>query len=161
MEPKLTNNQKLAANRLGASLVLMSKGTPFFLAGEEMLRTKGGDHNSYTSSDAVNNIDWAALTPDSDAYVMMLYYRDLIALRKANPWLYNSKVTGEVLAGNAIAASYTEDGKLIGYLVANPGEAAMTVTLPEGTWTALWGPTGEFTGSLTVEGKTAVLLKLR
>ena len=161
VEPKLTDQQKLAANRLGASLVLMSKGTPFFLAGEEMLRTKGGDHNSYMSSDAVNNIDWDALTPDSDAYVMMGYYRDLIALRKANPWLYNSKVAGEVLAGNAIAASYTEDGKLIGYLVANPGETAMTVTLPEGTWTALWGTVGDFAGSLTVEGKTAVLLKLR
>ncbi len=156
VEPKLTNDQKLAANRLGASLILMSKGTPFFLAGEEMLRTKGGDHNSYNSSDAVNNIDWDALTTDSDAYAMMLYYKDLIALRKANPWLYNSAVAGEVLEGSAIAASFTEDGKLVGYLVANPNEAPMTVDLPEGTFEALWGATGDFTSSLTVEAKTAV-----
>ena len=161
VEPKLDNGQKLAANRLGASLILMSKGTPFFLAGEEMLRTKGGNHNSYNASDKVNNIDWDALTANSDAYAMMLYYRDLIALRKANPWLYNSTVAGEVLEGNAIAATYTEDGKLMGYLVANPGDKPMTVTLPEGTWTALWGTAGDFSGTLTVEGKTAVLLKLR
>ena len=161
VEPKLTNDQKLAANRLGASLILMSKGTPFFLAGEEMLRTKGGDHNSYNSSDAVNNIDWDALTTDSDAYAMMLYYKDLIALRKANPWLYNSAVAGEVLEGSAIAASFTEDGKLVGYLVANPNEAPMTVDLPEGTFEALWGATGDFTSSLTVEAKTAVLLKVK
>lgn len=161
VEPKLSNDQKLAANRLGASLVLMSKGTPFFLAGEEMLRTKNGDHNSYNSSDAVNNIDWDVLTLDSDAYAMMLYYKDLIALRKANPWLYNSAVAGEVLEGSAVAASFTEDGKLAGYLVANPSEAPMTVDLPEGAFEALWGAAGDFTGFLTVEGKTAVLLKVK
>ena len=161
VEPKLTVEQKLAMNRLGASLVLMSKGTPFFLAGEEMLRTKNGDHNSYNSSDTVNNIDWDALKPDSDAYAMMLYYRDLIALRKANPWLFNGTVAGEVLEGSAIAASFTEDGKLIGYLVANPNDAPMTANLPEGTWEALWGATGDFSGTLTVEGKAAVLLKVK
>ncbi len=161
VEPKLTVEQKLEMNRLGASLVLMSRGTPFFLAGEEMLRTKGGDHNSYKSSDAVNNIDWEALTMDSDAYGMVLTYQQLIALRKANPWLYDGAVTGEVLADGAIAASYSVDGKLVGYLVANPGDTPMTASLPEGTWAALWGATGDFTGTLTVTGKTAVLLKLK
>ena len=107
----------------------------------------------------MNNIDWEALTPDGDAYAMMLYYKDLIALRKANPWLYDGAVTGEVLEDNAIAASYTLDGQMVGYLVANPSEQPMTAALPEGEWTALWGATGDFTGTLTVEGKTAVLLK--
>ena len=161
VKPALTDEQKLAMNRLGASLVLMSRGTPFFLAGEEMLRTKGGNHNSYNASDAVNNIDWEALTPDSDAYAMMQYYRDLIALRKANPWLYDGAVAGAVLQGNAIAASYSVDGQLVGYLVANPDEKPMTVTLPEGQWAALWGASGDCAGTLTVEGKTAVLLKLK
>ena len=160
-DPKSTVEQRLEMNRLGASLVLMSKGTPFFLAGEEMLRTKGGNENSYNASDAVNNIDWDALTPDSDAYAMMLTYRQLIALRRANPWLYNSTVQGEVLEDSAIAASYTEDGKLIGYLVANPNDNPMTASLPEGEWTALWGATGDFADVITVEGKTAVLLKLK
>ncbi len=159
VSPALTKEQKLAMNRLGASLVLMGKGTPFMLAGEEMLRTKGGDHNSYNASDAVNNIDWDALTPDSDAYAMMLTYKQLIELRKANPWLYTGTVEGQVLEGNAIAAGYSEDGKLVGYLVANPGDAAITVTLPEGAWEALWGAEGDFAGTLTVEGKAAVLLK--
>ena len=158
-DPKATVEQRLAMNRLGASLVLLSKGTPFFLAGEEMLRTKGGNENSYNASDKVNNIDWDALTTDSDAYAMMLYYRDLIALRKANPWLYTGTVAGEVLEGNAIAASYSVDGQLVGYLVANPDDKPMTVTLPEGAWEALWGTTGDAAGTLTVEGKTAVLLK--
>ena len=160
-DPKTTDAQRLEMNRLGASLVLFSKGTPFFLAGEEMLRTKGGNENSYNASDAVNNIDWEALTEGSDAYNMMLTYRELIALRKANPWLYNSDVIGELLEGNAIAATYTEDGKVVGYLVANPADAPMTVTLPAGDWTALWGADGDFTGTLTVPAKTAVLLKTK
>ena len=42
---------------------------------------------------------------DSDAYAMMLYYKDLIALRKANPWLYDGAVSGEVLEDSTIAAS--------------------------------------------------------
>ena len=144
---------------MGASLVLLSRGTPFMLAGEEMLRTKGGNHNSYNASDAVNNIDWESLTPDSDAYAMMLTYRQLIALRKANPWLYDGAVSGEVLEGSAIAASYAVDGELVGYLVANPGDAPLTAALPAGDWAVLWGATGDVAGSLTVEGKTAVLLK--
>ena len=159
VDPKATVEQRLAMNRLGASLVLLSKGTPFFLAGEEMLRTKGGNENSYNASDKVNNIDWDALTTDSDAYAMMLYYRDLIALRKTNPWLYTGTVAGEVLEDNAIAASYSMDGQLVGYLVANPDDKPMTVTLPEGAWEVLWGATGDAVGTLTVGGKTAVFLK--
>ena len=160
-DPKATVEQRLEMNRLGASLVLLSKGTPFFLAGEEMLRTKGGNGNSYNASDEVNNIDWESLTPGSDAYAMMLHYRDLIALRKANPWLYDGTVDGRVLEGSAIAASYSVDGQLVGYLVANPGDEPMTAALPEGRWTALWGAAGEHTGTVSVAGKTVVLLKAR
>ncbi len=75
---------RLAMNRLGATIIMMSSGTPFMQAGEEMLRTKGCDENSYKSSDAVNNIDWEALTKDSEQYKMMQYYKGLIALRKSS-----------------------------------------------------------------------------
>ena len=74
-------------NRLGASIIMISKGTPFFLAGEEMLRTKNGDTNSYASSDAINNIDWEALAPDSAQWDMVQFYRALIELRKSNEFL--------------------------------------------------------------------------
>ena len=159
--PEASDEERFAMNRLCEEIIFLSKGTPFMLAGEEMLRTKGGNHNSYNASDAVNNIDWDALTPDSDEYAMMQTYQQLIALRKANPWLFNGTVTGEILENSAIAASYSEDGKLIGYLVANPNDAPMTVALPEGDWEALWGATGDFTGTLTVEAETAVLLKVK
>ena len=59
-----TVEQRLAMNRLGAAIIMVSRGTPFMQAGEEMLRSKGGDENSYNSGDAVNNIDWEVLQND-------------------------------------------------------------------------------------------------
>lgn len=79
-----TLETRLAMNRLGATIVMMSSGTPLMQAGEEMLRSKGGDENSYKSSDMINNIDWELLTKESDQYKMMNYYKGLIALRKSS-----------------------------------------------------------------------------
>lgn len=44
---------------LSNAVVLTSNGTTFMLAGEEFLRTKGGDHNSYASSYEVNELNYA------------------------------------------------------------------------------------------------------
>ena len=79
--------ERIAMNKLGAAIVMISKGTPFMQAGEEMLRTKHGDENSYNSSDKINNIDWESLTPNSDQLKVMNYYKGLIELRKASPIL--------------------------------------------------------------------------
>lgn len=77
--------RRMARNRLGAAILMISRGTPFWQAGEEMLRTKGGDGNSYRSGDAVNNLRWEKLTPNSDEYAMTRYYKGLIKMRKAFP----------------------------------------------------------------------------
>ena len=156
--PDASDEQLIEMNRLGATLVLLGKGTPFMLAGEEMLRTKGGDENSYKSSDAVNNLDWDVLTPHSNAYETVKYYAYLIELRKTYDWIRNGEVTGEVVDGNALAVTYTMDGKAKGYLVANPTDGELTLPLPEGTWTGLLNTTDTFTGSVTVPAKMAILL---
>ena len=49
------------------------------LAGEEMLRTKGGDSNSYESSYAVNAIDYTLKVKHLD---MFNNYKSLIALKQ-------------------------------------------------------------------------------
>ena len=159
--PNASEDELCAENRLGASLVLFSKGIPFWLAGEEMLRTKQGNENSYNASDAINNIDWEALTPDSNAYKMVQFYRDLIKVRKANPWLYQSDVTGEVLDQNAIAVYYANGDKTIGFLAANPTDAPITVTLPAGNWTGVWNAEGNLAGTVEVPPMSVVLLKAK
>ncbi|MGC4000788.1 MAG: pullulanase-type alpha-1,6-glucosidase [Anaeromyxobacter sp.] len=43
---------------LGLSVVALSQGIPFLHAGDELLRSKSGDGNSYDSGDWFNRIDW-------------------------------------------------------------------------------------------------------
>lgn len=66
-------------NVLANSIVMTSLGTSFMLAGEEMLRTKGGDHNSYMSSYEVNELDYALKVKHPE---MMEAYQKLIAFKQ-------------------------------------------------------------------------------
>ena len=155
--PDASQEERLAMNRLGASIVLISKGTPFFLAGEEMLRSKQGDSNSYASSDEINNIDWSVLSPDSDAWNMTEYYKALIAMRKANAFFTTGEVKGELLDGNAIFVTYSIHGKIEAYAVINPNGSEMNYTLPEGTWTLLMNGDEIFPeGGEAVSGEVSV-----
>ena len=69
----------VSMTKLSAAIVLLSQGIPFFLAGEELCRTKFGDENSYCSSAEVNQIDWENTGHYAD---LILYYQGLIRLRK-------------------------------------------------------------------------------
>ncbi|BDD00210.1 type I pullulanase [Persicobacter psychrovividus] len=69
-------------DRLAATIVLTSQGIPFLHAGSEMLRTKGGEHNSYNKPDAVNEINWSW---KKDHASVLKYYEGLIAMRKHHP----------------------------------------------------------------------------
>jgi pullulanase len=67
---------------LANGIILTSQGIPFFQAGDEMLRSKYGDHNSYASPDDINKIRW------ENAYLYRKavdYYAGLIRLRKEHP----------------------------------------------------------------------------
>ncbi len=64
---------------LANSVVFTSNGTAFMLAGEEFLRTKGGDHNSYQSSYKVNELDYSLKVKHLD---MFKNYQKLIWLKQ-------------------------------------------------------------------------------
>lgn len=151
-----TKQQLLAMNRLGAACVLLSRGMPFMLAGEELLRSKNGDGNSYNASDDINNIDWQALTSDADALAMAKWYKDLIALRRTNAFIGNSHVSCNILDGNVIEALYHHDGILKGYALFNPNEKPIHHRLPCGQWKLLLKGQDFAPESCTIEGKTDV-----
>ncbi len=67
---------------LANGIVLTSQGIPFLHAGVELMRSKGGEHNSYNLPDSVNRIDWNLKTKNRDVFT---WYKELIALRKAHP----------------------------------------------------------------------------
>lgn len=136
--PDNTPQQRNRMNTLGAAIVMISKGTPFWQAGEEMLRTKGGDENSYRSGDEVNNIDWSVLHEGTMEYETALYYRGLIALRKTCGIFTARDVTvnAEELPSGILAVTY-DDGKG-GQALAliNPHNTGLPYTL-EGEWNLL------------------------
>lgn len=134
--PNYSDEMRNDMNNLGAAILMISKGTPFWQAGEEMLRTKGGDENSYKSSDAVNNIDWSMLAEGTIQYETMLYYKGLIEMRKAYPIFTDSSstVTSEQIGDKGSVAITIEDGnggKVL--VIINPTETNFTYTL-SGEW---------------------------
>lgn len=81
-EDDVLSNETVKRSLLANGIVLTSQGIPFIHAGDEILRSKYGDHNSYRSPDSVNQINWSnkvSFTEVND------YYSGLIALRKAHP----------------------------------------------------------------------------
>ena len=156
---------RLKMNRLGISIIMLGKGTPFFLAGEEMLRTKEGDSNSYASSDEVNNIAWDALVPGSPELEMRDFYAKLIALRKENAFLTQADVRSNVIIANAIEVLWSVDGETVALAVINPGQGRINYNFPAGEWDALlkdeqFFEPGEktFKGNTPVSGRSVMLL---
>lgn len=80
--PGISNDELIRLDLLAQTAVFTSQGVPFMLCGEEMLRDKKGEHNSYRSPDSINHLDWNNLKKYPEVFD---YYSGLIALRKAHP----------------------------------------------------------------------------
>ncbi|WP_167509813.1 pullulanase-type alpha-1,6-glucosidase [Corallococcus terminator] len=50
--------ERVRMHNLGMSIVALGQGIPFFHAGDELLRSKSLDRNSYNSGDWFNKVDW-------------------------------------------------------------------------------------------------------
>ncbi|MCB1825192.1 MAG: alpha amylase C-terminal domain-containing protein [Candidatus Competibacteraceae bacterium] len=122
-------------------LVLTSQGIPFLHAGVEMLRDKQGDHNSYQSGDAVNQIRWEWKTNNADIFA---YYKDAIALRKAhsgfrmNTWREIDQHVTTTTPRHGVVVNHIQAGRngddwseII--VIANSADN-YTFTLPPGAW---------------------------
>lgn len=136
--PNASFSELVAMNRLATAFVLTARGVPFFLAGEEMLRTKpdgkgGFDHNSYRSGDRVNAIRWDTLErPEYGA--LCRYYQGLIAFRKTHPvFREGRKEDIQLLETNephCVAFRVGTDGLAIFHA----GQKNITLPLPDGQW---------------------------
>ncbi|MCM8558153.1 pullulanase-type alpha-1,6-glucosidase [Sphingomicrobium sediminis] len=54
-----SKEERVRWQNMGNSLVILAQGIPFIHAGQELLRTKSLDHNSYNSGDWFNRIDFS------------------------------------------------------------------------------------------------------
>lgn len=135
-------------NLLSASIVYTSQGVPFILAGEEMLRSKVKEDgtfedNSYVSPDSVNSIKWDSLD-DENTKMVYEFYKGLIAFRKAHDSLRMESTTAEQIKfyaqeehkGAVVYEIAPEEVGASGnvFVIYNPFDEDITVTLPEGKW---------------------------
>jgi len=67
---------------LATGITFTSQGIPFIQAGDEFLKSKYGDHNSYRSPDIINQINWQN---KKEFMPVFDYYKGLIELRKSHP----------------------------------------------------------------------------
>ncbi|MHC4834173.1 MAG: type I pullulanase, partial [Planctomycetota bacterium] len=153
-----------AMQKLSLGLVLVAQGIPFLEGGSEICRTKGGDHNSYVSGDAVNRFDWPR---KRECREVEDYVRGLISFRRDHPAL---RMTDDAMvrrslrplsAGDLLA--WRIDGRPSGddlreIVIAANGEASpRRFDLPSGRWkvyadseVASAEPLGEIGGEITL-----------
>lgn len=144
-----SQEDRIKMNLLSSAIVFTSQGTPFFLAGEEFLRSKPADDgsgfvgNSFNSPDSVNSLKWDLVSTNKEVYN---YYKGLIAFRKAHSAL-RMNTTADIQANlnfltgldpNVIAYTINnspngETAKAL-CVIYNPNKTATTVTIPEGDW---------------------------
>ncbi|EJR77121.1 type I pullulanase [Bacillus cereus] len=129
-------------HKLSSSILLTSQGIPFLHAGQEFMRTKYGDHNSYKSPDSINQMDWprrATFNNEVD------YMKGLIELRKKySAFRMTSaeqiKTHVSFIDAPKNTVTYTIEGNKHEYftVVHNANREAVEITLPsKGPWKVL------------------------
>ena len=76
-EEVLSLRRKLAKNAV--TVLMMSRGTPMFPAGDEFLNTQYGNNNAYCQDNEISWLDWSMLEKNRDHFE---YTRHMIRLRK-------------------------------------------------------------------------------
>jgi len=81
--PEAPESSRADMDKLAAGILLTAQGVPLLHAGDEFLRSKNRNANTYNDNNPrVNPIDWSLKDQHADVFG---FYRGLIALRKAHP----------------------------------------------------------------------------
>lgn len=81
-EPTQQIRQRHARNAI--ALLLLSQGVPMLLAGDEILRTQGGNNNAWCQDNETSWFDWRLAETNGE---MLDFVRRMIALRRRHPGL--------------------------------------------------------------------------
>jgi glycogen operon protein len=82
-DPAVLGLRRRQARNLLATL-LLSQGVPMLLAGDEFLRTQGGNNNAWCQDNEVSWLDWSLAARHAD---FLRFTRQMIALRRRHPAL--------------------------------------------------------------------------
>ena len=161
--------QTFALNAL--AILMFSKGVPMLLMGDEVLRTKKGNNNTYCQDNPLSWLDWSLIDTRRD---VLRTVRELIALRKAWGPGPDSRFTWHGTSPGKPDFSWTSHtlaweygfgdrpGRV--YAAANMFSESLAFGLPPGNWKILFNTQGSpcvrKSGSVTAEaGSVYILVK--
>ena len=134
-------------NKLSAAIYMSCQGRVFIYSGEEYLRTKNGEHNTFNMPIGLNKMDWELTEKNKD---MVSFYKELIGLRKEMTGLCDKSKTAkdnittfvkeEGLLGVKVANKETSLVKPVykeALIIFNANKEEKTITLPEGKYKLL------------------------
>jgi pullulanase len=140
--PDDTEADRIQMDELAQAVILTSQGIAFLHGGEEMLRTKGGNNNSYNAGDSVNQFDWSR----KEQYLKVFrYYACLIHLRRIHP-AFRMLSAGDIrthlkfLDGpeNTLMFELSDHANGDSWknmlVIYNPNKTDILFTLPRGHW---------------------------
>jgi isoamylase len=82
------------------AVLMLSRGVPMLCAGDEVLRTQGGNNNAYCHDDELSWFDWSRLESEGE---MLGFTRGIIAFRRRHACLTaNRFYHGRVVSGRGI-----------------------------------------------------------
>jgi glycogen operon protein len=81
-----------------AALLLLSRGVPMFVAGDEVRRTQRGNNNAYCQDNAISWFDWTLVRQDADGGgALFRFWKFMIEFRRRHAALRRGQFfTGEV-----------------------------------------------------------------
>ncbi len=175
--------RRLAKNAI--AVLMMSRGTPMFLAGDEFLNSQRGNNNAYCQDNEISWLDWGDLERNRDHFE---FCKALIALRKAHPVVRKTcprcslgwpemesflPGNGAHVLGTLFAGRRKDGSDDMVYLAVNPyweGERHILPRLPDGrawrlvvdTWTGRCKAPGErlTSGELYLQPRSVYVLVL-
>ena len=124
-------------NMLAAATYILGQGHIFMLSGEEFLRTKNGESNSYNLPITLNRLDWSAVEKNKD---VIEHYRRLIEIRKGCAALSDMSEK----AAERIRIEKAEDGVVAFeaedlFVILNSNEINSYISIPKGHWEMIYG----------------------
>ena len=168
--------KRLKQYKLAAAIYMSCQGRIFIYSGEEFLRTKNGEHNTFNMPIELNRLDWKLAEENKD---MVEYYKALIKLRKEltglcdkaadagkniETFIKNKGLLGVKVVNKTIRT--TEPLYKEAVIIFNANDEAVKVKLPEGEYNILLdsdsfgkGACDEILkGEIEVQGSSAVFL---
>jgi pullulanase len=112
--PDVPETLRQNMDKLAAGILLTAQGVPFIHVGDEFLRSKNRDSNSFNNNAPnVNPIDWSLKAKNAEVFH---FYRGMIALRKSHPAF---RMSDKTMVDQSLKFLETGQPNVVAYVISN------------------------------------------